>query len=152
MVSGRTAADSAHVKIQQQGQTTMRVALLLLIVIAQLGCMALLGWLSFKVLVQGIMSLVLLLGTPAMLFAPAFGEHGQGLFRKWALRLFTALVSKAIYALLLAIVLAIGAVLAQLDGTLPWFVTWIVQVVFASLASLEKVSALTPGTRATTSR
>jgi hypothetical protein len=126
-----TAADAAHVKIQQQGSTTMRVGLLLLVVIAQLGYMFLLGWLSFKVLVQGIMTLVLLLGTPAMLFAPAFGDGGRSLFRKWAMRLFAALVSKAIYALLLAIVLAIGAVLAQLDGSLPWFVTWIVQIVFA---------------------
>jgi hypothetical protein len=126
-----TAADAAHVRIQQQGQTTMRVGLLLLIVIAQLGYIALLGWLSFKVLVQGIMTLVLLLGTPAMLFAPAFGDGGRSLFKKWALRLFAALVSKAIYALLLAIVLAIGAVLAQLNGSLPWFVTWIVQIVFA---------------------
>jgi hypothetical protein len=125
-----TAADAAHVKIQQQGSTTMRVGLLLLIVIAQLGYIALLGWLSFKVLMQGIMTLVLLLGTPAMLFAPAFGDGGRSLFRKWALRLFSALVSKAIYALLLAIVLAIGAVLAQLNGSLPWFVTWIVQIVF----------------------
>ncbi len=126
-----TAADAARVKIQQQGSTTMRVGLLLLIVIAQLGYIALLGWLSFKVLVQGIMTLVLLLGTPAMLFAPAFGDGGRSLFKKWALRLFAALVSKAIYALLLAIVLAIGAVLAQLNGSLPWFVTWIVQIVFA---------------------
>jgi hypothetical protein len=126
-----TLADAARVKIQQQNATTMRVGLLVLIVIAQLGYMALLGWLSFKVLVQGIMTLVLLLGTPAMLFAPAFGDSGRSLFRKWAMRLFAALVSKAIYALLLAIVLAIGAVLAQLDGTLPWFVTWIVQIVFA---------------------
>ena len=52
-------------------------------------------------------------------------------FASGRLRLFSALVSKAIYALLLAIVLAIGAVLAQLDGSLPWFVTWIVQIVFA---------------------
>jgi len=100
-------------------------------VIAQLGYIALLGWLSFKVLVQGIMTLVLLLGTPTMLFGPASGAGGRSLFKKWALRLFAALVSKAIYALLLAIVLAIGAVLAQLNGRLPWFVTWIVQIVFA---------------------
>ncbi len=123
-------ADSERVEIQGKGKTVVRVGLFCLIGLGMAGCILLLGWLSLRVLLQGLLTLVLLLAAPVMLLAPAFGEHGRRLFTGWAKKLLAATVAKAIYALLLAIVLAINTIIASLDGDLPWLAVWLVSAVF----------------------
>jgi type IV secretory pathway VirB2 component (pilin) len=91
------------VRLQKEGQTATRIALVLLIAIGLLGASCLLGWLGFKLLLQAVMALLLLLAAPAMLLAPAFGDSGRGIFVGWAKRLLAALVAKAVFALLLAL-------------------------------------------------
>lgn len=125
-----TKDDGARVAIQKKDQTVVRVALFLLIAAGTLGCILLLGWLAIRVLFQGLLTLVLLLGAPVMLLAPAFGQQGRTLFAAWAKRLLAAAVAKAIYALLLAIVLAVSAIIGQLDGTFPWLAVWLISAVF----------------------
>lgn len=125
-----TKTDSSRVEIQGKSQTVIRVALFLLIAAGMAGCIVLLGWLALNVLLQGLLTLVLLLAAPAMLFAPAFGEPGRRLFTSWAKKLLAAAVAKAIYALLLAIVLAINTIIGSLDAELPWLAVWLVSAVF----------------------
>lgn len=125
-----TKADSQRVAIQKKGQTVARVALFCLIAAGTLGCVLLLGWLAVRVLLQGLLTLVLLLAAPVMLLAPAFGQQGRALFAAWAKRLLAAVVAKALYALLLAIVLAVNAIIGDLDGTFPWLAVWLVSAVF----------------------
>jgi hypothetical protein len=123
-------ADVSKSDMQGKSKTVTRVVLFVLILIGQVGCIALVGWLAFKVLLAGLMTLVLLMAAPVMLFAPAFGEAGRGGFRKWALKLLAAVVSKAIYALFLAIVLAVAALIAKLDTVIPWAAVWLLNVVY----------------------
>ena len=113
----RTAkADIAKVDMQGKSKTVTRAVVLALVLVGQLGCIVLVGWLAFKVLLQGLITLVLLLLAPVMLLTPAFGDGGRSGFRKWALRLMAAIVSKAIYALFLALVLAVAARLTRQLG------------------------------------
>jgi len=125
-----TSADAQRVQIQKKGQTVVRVALFFIVAAGAIGCVLLLGWLSVHVLLQGLLTLVLLLAAPVVLLAPAFGEQGRALFAGWAKRLFAAVIAKAIYALLLAIVLAINAIIGELDATFPWLAVWLISAVF----------------------
>lgn len=125
-----TKADKNRIAIQGKSDTVVRVGLFCLIALGITGAVLLLGWLSLRVLLQGLLTLVLLLAAPVMLLAPAFGEHGRRLFTGWAKKLLAAAVAKAIYALLLAIVLAINTIIASLDGELPWLAVWLVSGVF----------------------
>jgi hypothetical protein len=125
-----TAADSTHVAIQTKAMVVVRVGLLAVVVAGMAGCVLLVGWLALAVLQQGLLALVLLLAAPVALFAPAFGETGRRWFGGWALRLAGAVIAKALYALGLAIVLSVDSVIGELDGAVPWFVAWGVQLVF----------------------
>ena len=119
----------AKVRMQKEGSTSTRLALLALIAIGLLGAIALLGWLGFKLLMYAVLALILLLFAPAMLLAPAFGDSGRATFIAWGKRLLAAIVAKAIYALLLALVLVAGGVLAEMRS-LGWFAVWLLQIVF----------------------
>jgi hypothetical protein len=117
------------VRMQKEGSTATRVAMLALIAIGVLGAVALLAWFGFKLIFYAILALVLLLLAPAMLLAPAFGDSGRRTFVGWTKRLLAAIVAKAIFALLLALVLVAAGVLARLDS-IGWFATWLLQTVF----------------------
>jgi hypothetical protein len=122
--------DKGKVAMQEVDAVPGRIGLLGLVLLAQVGALLVLGWLALQILVQAIWALLLLLGAPLLLFAPAFGEAGRAVFRRWALRLLAACVAKAIYALLLGVVLALSGVLAAIGDTLPWFAVWLLQIVF----------------------
>jgi hypothetical protein len=114
------------VRLQKQGQTATRLALLALIAVGLVGALCLLGWIALKLLAQAVLALLLLLCAPAMLLAPAFGDAGRGVFLGWAKRLAAAIVAKAIYALLLALVLVTAGLLAQFES-LGFMGLWLLQ-------------------------
>ncbi len=116
-------------RIQKQGGTAARIALLLLIGIGMVAAIGLLGWLVFRLLGFGVLALLLVLLAPLMFLAPALGESGRATFAGWAKRLLGCLVAKAIYALFLAVVLVAAAALAQAYD-LGWLAAWALQVVF----------------------
>ena len=105
-----------------------RFALLGLIAVGMTGTVALLAYLGIRLLLAAILALLLLLFTPAMLLAPAFGESGRATFIAWAHRLIGAIAAKLIYALFLAIVLVGAAALRGLE--IGWFGTWLLQIAF----------------------
>lgn len=117
------------VRMQKEGQTGTRLALIALIACGLLGACCLLFWLGFKLLVQAVLALVLLLLAPAMLLAPAFGEAGRRTFLTWAKRLLAAIVAKAVFALVLALVLVAAGLLAEFRS-LGFVGGWLLQVVF----------------------
>lgn len=120
--------DPERVKLQEAGGTFPRIALLVLVAAGMLGATALLFYLGIRLLLAAILSLMLLLLTPAMLLAPAFGESGRAAFVGWAKRLIGALAAKLIYALLLALVLVGASAIAALE--IGWFGTWLLQIAF----------------------
>lgn len=121
-------ADPSRVRLQKAGGTFSRLAILALVAVGLLGASALLAYLGIRLLLASVLALLLLLFTPAMLLAPAFGESGRATFVAWGKRLVNALATKLIYALFLAIVLAGAAILRRLD--IGWFGTWLLQIAF----------------------
>ncbi len=114
--------------MQEAGSTFSRLALLALIAVGMTGAVALLAYLGIRLLLAAVLALILLLVTPAMLLAPAFGESGRATFLAWAKRLAGALIAKLIYALFLAVVLAASATLTRLD--IGWFGVWLLEIAF----------------------
>jgi hypothetical protein len=109
--------------------TWSRVGGLLLIAAGVLGMLLLLCFLALRLLGAAIFSLVYLMLAPAAALAPAFGEAGRAVFRKWALHLLGAVVSKLLFALLLGVVLAILAILEHLQA-LGWWTRWLLMSAF----------------------
>lgn len=127
-VRNRVAKEPKRAAMQEAGGTFPRFALLALIAVGMTGAIALLAYIGIRLLLASLLALLLLLFTPAVLLAPAFGESGRATFIAWAKRLLGALVAKLVYALFLALVLAAGATLAKLD--IGWFGIWLVQIAF----------------------
>jgi hypothetical protein len=84
----------------------------------------LLGFLALRLLSAAIFGLLYLLLAPAMVLAPAFGEAGRGLFRRWAAQLLGAIVAKLLFSFLLGVLLALLGVLANLEA-LGWWTQWL---------------------------
>jgi hypothetical protein len=135
-------------RMQDAGGTFPRFALLALIAIGMTGAIALLGYLGIRLLLAAVLALLLLLFSPAVLLAPAFGEGGRATFIAWARRLIGALAAKVIYALFLAVVLAAAHAITSLE--IGWFGTWLLLIAFWWGVLLKRhellgfVSAATP--------
>lgn len=115
-------------RMQEEGGTFPRFALLGVIALGLLGAAALLGYIGLRLLLASILTVLLLLFAPAMLLAPAFGESGRALFIAWGRRLIGAIAAKLIYAVFLTIVLAASGTFARLD--IGWFGTWLLLITF----------------------
>jgi hypothetical protein len=121
-----------NVQLQEGGGTMRRFAVLLVVGIGVVGACALIGSIAIRLLIQGgFMTLVLLLLAPLALLAPAFGEGGRRVFVGWGRKLLSAIFSKFIYAVLLAVVILVTNVLAGLQQALGgWLPCWIVESTF----------------------
>jgi hypothetical protein len=115
-------------RMQEEGGTFPRFALLGVIALGLLGAVALLGYIGLRLLLASILTVLLLLFAPAMLLAPAFGDSGRALFIAWARRLIGAIAAKLIYAVFLTVVLAASRTFTHLD--IGWFGTWLLLIAF----------------------
>ncbi len=123
---GSTAAQA---EFRTNGGTWSRVGGLLLIAAGILGMALLLGFIALRLLAAAIFSLLYLLLAPAMVLAPALGDGGRGVFRRWAAQLLGAVVSKLLFSFLLGVVLAVVAILSELEG-LGWWTQWLLMSAF----------------------
>jgi hypothetical protein len=108
---GPTAGEA---EFRTQHGTAARVVGLFLIWIGVLGMVLLLGYLALHLLGAAIASLFLLLLAPAAVIAPALGDGGRGVFRRWAAWLLGAVCSKLIFSFLLGVVLLMQQTLMKL--------------------------------------
>ena len=76
-----------------------------------------------------------------MVLAPALGEGGRALFRRWAGQLLAAVVSKLLFSFLLGVVLAVLGILASLRA-LGWWTQWLLMSAFWWGAYLRRHQAL----------
>jgi hypothetical protein len=136
--SGPTAAQA---EFRTGDGTWSRLGGLLLIAAGVLGILLLLGFVALRLLAAAVFSLLYLLLAPAMVLAPAFGEGGRALFRRWGAQLLGAVVSKLLFAFLLGVVLAILAILARLQA-LGWWTQWLLSSAFWWGAYLRRHQAL----------
>jgi hypothetical protein len=122
-------AMAAQAEFRTNGGTWKRVGGLLLIVAGAVGMLLLIGFIALRLLGAAIFSLLLLMLTPAVVLAPALGEGGRMLFRRWAAQLLGAVASKLIFSFLLGAVLAVLAILAD-SATLGWWTQWLLMSAF----------------------
>jgi len=121
--------------------TWPRMGGLLLIVAGAVGLLLLLGFIAVRLLAASLFSLLYLLLAPGMVLAPAFGEVGRALFRRWVAQLLGAVVSKLIFSFLLGGVLAVGAILSGLTA-LGWWTQWLLMSAFWWSAYTRRHEAL----------
>jgi hypothetical protein len=120
---------AAQAEFRTGGDTWFRLGGLVLIAGGLLGMLLLLGFVTLQLLRAAVFSLLYLLLAPAMVLAPAFGEGGRALFRRWALQLLGAVISKLVFSFLLGVVLAVLAILARLSA-LGWWTQWLLMSAF----------------------
>ncbi|HKH79553.1 MAG TPA: hypothetical protein VJ996_05990 [Solirubrobacteraceae bacterium] len=118
---GPTAGEA---EFRTQSGTAARVIGLFLIWIGVLGMVLLLGYLALHLLGAAIASLFLLLLAPAAVIAPALGDGGRGLFRRWATWLLGAVCAKLIFSFLLGVVLLMQRTLMGLT-VFGWWAQWL---------------------------
>ena len=116
--------DAAPAQFRTAAETWSRLGGLLLIAAGSLGLLLLLGFLALRLLAAALFSLLYLLLAPAMVLAPAFGDGGRALFRKWAQQLLGTVVAKLLFSFLLGVVFALVSVIASLNA-LGWWTQWL---------------------------
>jgi hypothetical protein len=137
---------AAQAQFRTGSGTLWRIGGVLVIAAGLLGLLLVLGFMAVRLLTSAVSSLLYLLLAPAMVLAPAFGEGGRTLFRKWAARLLGAVVSKLVFSFLLGIVLAIIAILSSLEA-LGWWTQWLLMSAFwwTAYAHRNQIVGVTEG-------
>jgi hypothetical protein len=120
---------AAQAQFRTAGQTWSRVGGLLLIAGGLLGMLLFLGFIVVRLLTAASFSLLYLLLAPAIVLAPAFGEGGRTLFRRWIAQLLGAMVSNLLLSFLLGAVLAVLAILSSLTA-IGWWTQWLLMSAF----------------------
>jgi hypothetical protein len=115
-------------RMQEEGGTFSRFALLAVIGFGLLGAVVLFGYLGAALLLASVKTVLLLMFTPAVLLAAAFGDAGRAVFLAWLQRLAGAIAAKLVYSLFLAVTLAACGTVSKLD--LGWFGTWLMLSAF----------------------
>jgi hypothetical protein len=135
----------------QDGQY-QRLLLALVIFAGQLGAICLLGALSVTVILAQVVVLLLLAFAPVALVIGVFPGRGHDFFRGWLTKLAAFLVRKAIYSLILAVLLTVVAALGDATSSLGWLMGWGLQGAFFWAVLLWRKQLLGQITRATTGR
>jgi hypothetical protein len=134
-------ATAAQAQFRTNAGTWSRVGGLLLIGMGVLGMTLLLGFIALRLLAAAIFSLLYLLVAPGMVLAPALGEGGRAVFRRWVTQLLGAVVSKLVFSFLLGVVLAVLAVLSAMQA-LGWWTQWLLMSAFWWGAYMRRHQAL----------
>jgi hypothetical protein len=124
-----TSATASEAEFRTNRGTWPRFGGLLLIVAGAGGLLLLLGFIIARLLAAALLSLLLLLLAPAVALAPALGEGGRELFRRWAAGLLAAVALKLVFAFLLGAVLVVAGVLGSLRGV-GWWTQWLLTSAF----------------------
>jgi hypothetical protein len=123
-------ADSPAVDIQQQGGAFQRLTLAVVVLVGSLGAVILLGYLALAIILAQVVALVLLGFAPVALVVGIFPGFGHAFFRAWLGKLATAVFIKALYSLVLAIVVAVSAALAGATDSLGFLFAFGLQTIF----------------------
>jgi hypothetical protein len=123
-------ADAPAVDAQQAGGAFQRLTFSVVVAIGALGAVALLGFLSLAVILAQVLALVLLGFAPVALIIGIFPGAGHAFFRGWLAKLATAVFIKALYSLVIAIVVAVSAALTASTGSLGFLFAFALQTIF----------------------
>jgi hypothetical protein len=122
--------DSPAVDIQQAGGAYQRLTFAVIVFLGALGAIALLGFLALAVILAQVVALVLLGFAPVALIIGIFPGAGHAFFRSWLTKLATAVFIKALYSLVIAIVVAVSAALTASTDSLGFLFAFGLQTLF----------------------
>jgi hypothetical protein len=123
-------ADAPAVDAQQAGGAFQRLTFAALVFLGALGAVALLGFLALAVMLAQVVALVLLGFAPVALIIGIFPGAGHEFFRSWLAKLATAVFIKALYSLVIAIVVAVSAALTASTDSLGFLFAFGLQTLF----------------------
>lgn len=123
-------ADAPAVDAQQAGGAYQRLTFAVVVLIGALGAVALLGFLSLAVILAQVVALVLLGFAPVALIIGIFPGAGHAFFKSWLSKLATAIFIKALYSLVIAIVVAVSAALTASTSSLGFLFAFGLQTIF----------------------
>ncbi len=146
--------DEPAAEAMGKGGQYQRLLLSFVIMLCADGVLLLLGALCLGVIVSQILFLLLLSFAPVALVVGVFPGRGHEFFKGWLTRLASFLLRKAVYSLILAVVLAICRALAEATSNLGWLLSFVLQAAFLWAAFVYRTKltgdllAATTGTRA----
>ncbi|MBS1882383.1 MAG: hypothetical protein JSS97_05440, partial [Actinobacteria bacterium] len=118
------AGNPQKVALISGDSTFSRLGLLLLIVVGLVGAICLFCYLSVRLLMAALFVLILVMFAPAMFLVAALGDTGRATVFAWLKRVCGAVLTKVVFALFLAVIIAAGNLVAELN--LGFFPEWIV--------------------------
>lgn len=122
--------DKAAAAVMDKGGQYQRLGLTVVIFAGELGAYLLLGSLSVAVIVAQVLVLLLLAFAPVALVIGTLPRRGHQFFLDWLTRLGAFLAKKAVYSLILAVLLAVSAALQDATAALGWMMAFGLQAVF----------------------
>ena len=125
-----SAADKPAADAMGKGGQYERLLLAIVIFAGELGAFLLLGSLSVAVILAQVLVLLLLAFAPVALVIGVYPGRGHDFFRGWLSRLATFLLRKAIYSLILAVLLAVAAAVGDATSNLGWLLAFGLQGAF----------------------
>lgn len=123
-------ADKPASDAMESGGQFNRLVMAIVIFLGELGALILLGALSVGVILAQVVVLLLLAFAPVMLVLGILPGRGHQAFIGWLSKMVAFLLRKAIYSLLLAVLLALGSALTTASANLGWFMAFGLQGVF----------------------
>jgi hypothetical protein len=121
-------AQGEKVRLQEAGGTYTRLALLVMVVLTQVGAAGVLGWVGVRLVLASIVLLIMLVLVALVMLASALGDAGRKAVGDFVKQFFAAAFAKVLFAILLAILVRVSGILAGLG--IGWFAVWLLQFAF----------------------
>jgi TrbL/VirB6 plasmid conjugal transfer protein len=123
-------ADKPAADAMGKGGQYQRLLLAIVVFAGELGAFGLLGSASVLVIVAQVLVLLLLAFAPVALVVGVVPGRGHEFFVGWLSRLGSYLLRKALYSLVLAVLLTVNGALADASSNLGWLLAFGLQAVF----------------------
>jgi hypothetical protein len=123
-------ADKPATDAMEEGGQYQRLLIALIVAVGETGAFLLLGSLAIGVILSQILLLLLLAFSPVALVAAAIPGRGHDFFTAWLQKLAGYLLRKAAYSLVLAVLLAVNAAIADATSQLGWLFAFGLQAIF----------------------
>ncbi|WP_027004814.1 hypothetical protein [Conexibacter woesei] len=131
-------ADKPATDAMEKGGQYQRLLLAIVVLVGELGSVLLLGTLAISILLAQMVVLLLAAFSVVALIAAIVPGRGHALFKNWASQLGTYLVRKAVYALVLTILLTVVAALQDATTNMGWLFSFGCQSMFMWMVFLGR--------------
>lgn len=123
-------ADKPATDAMEEGGQYQRLLIALVVFAGELGAFLLLGALSVGVILAQVLLLLMLAFAPVVLVFAVIPGRGHDFFKSWLTRIAGLLVRKAVYSLILAVLIAVNSALAAATSQLGWLMSFGLQGLF----------------------